>query len=423
MHGMSRAAAIAAALVLAVAGSAPAVAEEPPDWSTLALRLYVVGDPGEPFDAYTAITVSCDGYGTIVQDAQAAPGGWYEQVISFGQMPVGTHCDLSVADPPTTETMTAHLATTTFDPGASLDLVAGENVVRIDFTYAQIPAGFVEITAEVLGYTGGSWGQIGGELWCDGLSEPIGFGIDPGTGSSGPIEVPGGRPCIVSEVRADDGGWNGWFSGWWVDPAGWTEVASGATTIFTITLVREYGGEWPPEADTWAEHAFDRFTVGTVYLNKSGGITIEGSIACSAFPPPPDDGWIVVNVDWDAIQYVGRKTALRASYRSGIGTVCWTESGTGPYAWTTSYPYPQGGTMWVYSPDGKFGSGTIHVDAFAHGGYTSVHQDFDPTGGWGPYAPGCDDRNGDGFCVSTHEYYGWAQADLRPVSVKPDRIR
>lgn len=193
-----------------------------------------------------------------------------------------------------------------------------------------------------------------------------------------------------------------------------------------------YGGEWPPPDDTWDEATFASFTVDRVFLNRYGAITVEGSLSCDLAEGDElaSVDMVLVNVNWDAIQYVGRKTAIHASWDSGIATPCWQNGSPGPFTWKTLYSYPQGGVQWIVGQDGKFGTSTIHIDADASGRYQVIRQDFDPTGTWinpegsaVPYQAGCEDNNGDGFCVASHAYYGWAPADLKPIFDKPTRSK
>lgn len=178
--------------------------------------------------------------------------------------------------------------------------------------------------------------------------------------------------------------------------------------------------EWPPEADRWTEVTFELFTVDRIYLNKYGGITAEGRIACEPLgEEEPADGWILAGIWWTALQYVGRKTALTASATMARAVPCWQSGVTGPTPWITSLRItPQDGVQWVYSEQGKFGSGSIYIDAQANAGYQVITQHFDPSGGTAPYDPACLDENGDGYCVDEVFYNSLFQANMKPIRVR-----
>jgi len=151
-----------------------------------------------------------------------------------------------------------------------------------------------------------------------------------------------------------------------------------------------------------------------VLVNRAGGILVSGTCNCTDAVVAyygsedliPDDLVVLVGVEWDAYQYVGRTKVIHAQYRSAIAHPCYVnpdavpppggEWPSGPdYAWTTAYPYPVGGTQWVYSPDGKFGAGQIQVD---------VRYMADPD----PENP----TFGDVYL------YSWSHADLKAVKVR-----
>jgi len=128
----------------------------------------------------------------------------------------------------------------------------------------------------------------------------------------------------------------------------------------------------PAEAD---EKGFD-VVADTVLVNKSGGITIRGWADCTqavvdtyGSDPNNHPDSVGMNVNWDAYQYLGRGKVIHAQYGSGIQFPCYIKGQTEPPRWETSYPYPDSGTQWVYSPDGKFAPGPIHVEVFGYGGF------------------------------------------------------
>lgn len=148
------------------------------------------------------------------------------------------------------------------------------------------------------------------------------------------------------------------------------------------------------------------FTVNIerVLVNAGGGIRVEGTMDCTAaveqmYPNPaerPDA--VLVSVRWDAYQYVGRTKVIHGSYDPGIAHPCWVKGETGSQPWSTVSPYPEGALTWVYSPDGRFATGKIHVEAFGEGGWE--------VGGGAPTGETPD------------ELYDWAQADLKAVRAR-----
>ncbi len=110
-------------------------------------------------------------------------------------------------------------------------------------------------------------------------------------------------------------------------------------------------------------------TPTSVLVNQQGGITIAGTMDCgeavqSAFaslePPAvvPAGLRVLNDVSWNAYQTVGRTKVIHAEYRPGIAHQCYP----GPGPWNTAYGYPVGTMQWVYSPDGRFVPGRIHVE-------------------------------------------------------------
>ena len=66
---------------------------------------------------------------------------------------------------------------------------------------------------------------------------------------------------------------------------------------------------------------------------------------------------------------------------------------SGPWTWGTLYGFPVGTTQWVYSANGKFGAGAIHVELTLEGSELQVGED-------------------------THYFYSFSGWDLRAVKVR-----
>jgi hypothetical protein len=109
-----------------------------------------------------------------------------------------------------------------------------------------------------------------------------------------------------------------------------------------------------------AEYHFS-VVVTKVWVNQSGGITIEGTADCTAALTDAGlVGPVYASVRWDASQTVGRNRVVTAGYDPGIAFEC--DAATSP--WFTRYPYPVGTIQWVYSTNGRFTTGRIHVEIF-----------------------------------------------------------
>lgn len=161
-------------------------------------------------------------------------------------------------------------------------------------------------------------------------------------------------------------------------------------------------------------------TVELVQVNKMGGITVSGSLDCTdqvaaiygGLENVPADTEALVNVNWDALQYVGKNKTVFAEYDSGIASMCFTNKDPSaypdwldtdrPYSWQTRYAYPVGTVQWVYSRDGKFAAAPIHVELTVNGSL-SVWEESDPPG---------DPRYVDYFLT---DFSGW---DLRATKVR-----
>jgi hypothetical protein len=161
-------------------------------------------------------------------------------------------------------------------------------------------------------------------------------------------------------------------------------------------------------------------TVDLVQVNRMGGITVSGSLDCTEQVAAiyggaaniPLDTMVLVNMNWDALQYVGKNKTVFAEYDSGIASICYTNLDpslfpdwvdlVAPYSWDTRYAYPVGTVQWVYSRDGKFAAGPIHIELTASGGL-SVYEESDPPG------------NGEWFDYYLYDFSGW---NLRATKVR-----
>lgn len=172
--------------------------------------------------------------------------------------------------------------------------------------------------------------------------------------------------------------------------------------MLAVVLALAGTGPRGVEAD---EASFDA-VADKAWVNKYGGIQVEGWWDCTeaveqAYPEEADrPDSVLVNINWDAYQYVGRTKVVQVSYESGIAGECYKKDEAGPYRWSTLSAFPMGQPMWMYSSDGKFGSGKVHIDVTAVGGW-AVYYDSDPV----PF------RYENGL-------YSFTQADLKAVRVK-----
>jgi hypothetical protein len=264
--------------------------------------------------------------------------------------------------------------------------------------------GYANVVVEVVNYTVGDF-VFGGQIACGSLHAPIDIGV--GDTESGPIELPVGATCWVEEFTGGDPGELGQWGIWTVSPSEATIVA-GQLITFNVHMEREYNGNEPRwDFNDWLP--MEVFTVDRVYVNRSGGITAEGLVLCAALAASPAGSDPIINVNWSATQYVGRKTAIHGSYGSDIGNFCYdSEHPTTPVRWRSMHPSgDEAVTAWVYGVDGKFASGTVIVDADALNDMSSITQYWDPDlEGYDP--EGCTpafkenggyDQNGDGFCA------------------------
>lgn len=137
--------------------------------------------------------------------------------------------------------------------------------------------------------------------------------------------------------------------------------------VLGLALVLVGGAALPAHADTF-EHSFT-VAATQVLVNRYGGITVSGIIDCSAAVSDiygssvPNDLSIYFGKNWRATQYVGRGRAINAEWNSGIATDCSAPTFTA--AWGTQYAFPSGATQWVYSSQGKFQAGAIHIEVWS----------------------------------------------------------
>jgi hypothetical protein len=269
-----------------------------------------------------------------------------------------------------------------------------------------------------------------GAVECESMAEPAGFAVwlDGPTGDSGPIDIevtdPAGQACWIESFWPPESGVGEWGG---VDGTGGTIIVGpGEVVDVWVSVERTFAGaDWDLWVDDYQDANVDLLTIDRVWVNRYGGITAEGRLWCPTaqdlFPGFQD---IVLNVNWDATQYIGRKTAITARYESYFGSLC---DETPPPVWQTMKFAPGGGAEvgWIYSTSGKFATGSIHVEAEAYGGFLAIAQWWDPDGD--RYDPTCStepnsggwvDNDGDGFCVTEVWLGTRAQADLKAVRAR-----
>ena len=127
----------------------------------------------------------------------------------------------------------------------------------------------------------------------------------------------------------------------------------------------------PASATGYVEMSLDA-TIDEVLVNRTGGITMSGTLDCADVVTEaygsavPANTTVFASVDWSAYQYVGKNKVVYAEYASGMASICYTnDASMATYAnvWRTTYPFPMGGTtQWVYSRDGKFTQGPVHIE-------------------------------------------------------------
>jgi hypothetical protein len=309
---------------------------------------------------------------------------------------------------------------------AALALLAGTAATAA--AEPQLPT--LSIDTTVTHYLGGWWEQqMSFNVTCAGFpTQEVSVDLP---GSSGDIlpqlgAVPAGTQCWLEVAYWPDPGWNAAWETEEYTPGEAITLADGSNAV-SVVIPRVWAVEWPPEDDMGIEHSM-ALVVDRVYQNGKGGIEVEGTSWCDAVDILTGDseGDLYANAQWTAWQYVGRKGAIQASYDSAIAHPCWIGSDPdhGPYPWQTRYPYPDGSLQWVYAWNGKLGAGTIHVEAQSQTEVVTVTQSFAPEGWLSfegvfvPFDPQGEDNNGDGWSVVHHYWFGWDQADLKPIRVR-----
>lgn len=290
----------------------------------------------------------------------------------------------------------------------------------------------LSIETQVSHYLGGWWEQqIGFTITCDGYGSVENVVVDlPGATDGNVLDplgpLPAATHCWIEVSSYPNAGDNAGWNEATFDPDSEFWLTDGDTHV-TVSIARTWAQEWPPQDDVWSEHLLAT-TVDRVYLNSKGGIEVEGTSWCpeAADVLPLGSDGAYANAGWSALQYVGRRTAIHAQYESAIAHPCFEPAAPnhGPYRWETRYAYPSGALLFIYGSDGKFGAGSIHVEAFVGMELVGIAQNFAP-GGWTsfegeyvPYDAACQDNDGDGWCVTRHLWSGWAQADLKPIKVR-----
>jgi hypothetical protein len=308
-------------------------------------------------------------------------------------------------------------------------LVSGLLVLTAAAPVAAVDTGTVYVHVQIQGYTVQP-GAVGGELHCGGMPA-VGFGLEPGNteSTSGPFVVPAGS-CGIRNVGLGDAGDLGEWGPVYVTPD--TNVAAGGTFTFEVTVQLLYNGN-QPQWDVYGYIPMKTLSADRVLVKSTGAITVSGSIWCPEYRYWPFGDAAFVNVDWDATQYVGRKTAIHGSYRSDIATICYDPATpTKPLTWETRSGANNGQIRWVFGTDGRFGSGTIIVEPSSGFEMTQVTQWWDdgrpdysasckptpPTGDPNPTGYAFYDSNGDGFCAYDAFLYGRTQWTVRTTLVK-----
>lgn len=292
--------------------------------------------------------------------------------------------------------------------------------------------GSIDVHVQVTGYFPGEIEPFFGRIGCLGLPQSIDFGvgISNGYGTSGPIQVPAGLNCKILELSPRYPGDLGYWGQ--MQTPGWVLVEENVTHNLEVTIERFYNGNEPMvDYSEWIPS--ELFTVDRVYLNRYGGISAEGLVRCSALaeklgyaPLNPED-LPIANINWDATQYVGRKTAIHGSYGSDIGNPCVDPSDPSkPFRWTSRHPAGNDSVIgWLYGVDGRFASGTIVINATLDAQARLVMQWWDPLGedydedcSTTPSEVGYFDGDGDGFCVYEYTAQERVTTPVRTTSYK-----
>jgi hypothetical protein len=315
----------------------------------------------------------------------------------------------------------AALAAATAGPAAATD--------PPDFSKA-----YVEVTVVVEGFTVGDYTGFGGQFNCTNTPEPRGFGIgSANVPPSAVIELPAGETCRLTQFSGGDPGYLGEWGDWSADP-GMVPTEAGKVIPIEVTIQRWYNGR-QPEWDNGTWFPMEVFTVDRVYLNRYGGVTAEGTAWCPSLAASPVGPEPYIGINWDATQYVGRKTAIHGSYRSDIANTCFDpKNEETPVKWTSMHPAEAdtgAATAWVYGENGRFGSGTIRIDADSYNEMELVSQWWDKLGdGYSDLCSPDDvdingedkdrwyDSNGDGFCAFYVQSGQRTTANLKTIAIK-----
>lgn len=163
-----------------------------------------------------------------------------------------------------------------------------------------------------------------------------------------------------------------------------------AAIIVGIALALITSAALPTSAEMIGEKTFT-LIADTVLVNKGGGITVSGTLDCTAAVEEayegstiPSEFAVFTNVNWRATQYVGRGKVVTAVWESAVASVCYGSPFEGSGTWQTRYPYPSGAIQWVYSATGKFQAGTIHIEVWSEG-EIPVGEDSYLLATWGGY--------------------------------------
>lgn len=84
----------------------------------------------------------------------------------------------------------------------------------------------------------------------------------------------------------------------------------------------------------------------------------------------PNNLSATINISWTASQPVGKNKIIQATFESDHMATCyntysgWPQSGPDGYSWITSNFGSPETPFYVYSPNGKFSPGPVHVDVW-----------------------------------------------------------
>lgn len=211
-------------------------------------------------------------------------------------------------------------------------------------------------------------------------------------------------------------------------------------TFFAVVAAVTLGLMAPALPSSAAEPGQDWMTVDRVLVNRLGGVNVSGLVSCQGVyddlmagalgqwswddeaqedvwvpipAPDPDTAVDQVNIlvnpdNYTVRQPAGRRLMIQAVHESSILSPCHldypytTEGSSWPavyreqvgdaYRWQTSrfgYDRELYGPLFDYSPNGKFKTGLLNVEAYLYGAVVFVHHGSDPATGWDTY--GVDD--------------------------------